>query len=324
MEREAREEEKEEVQQQDNEEYDTVPEINLVHEGKRIKEFRVTGNLNTPNTKMSIGNITTHIEIRVKVIYSFKAEIHRGAGEIVDYSKTLTSPPGMFTSLEEIQVYIEECEQKRLDLENEEVWSKAYLPTTRTTEARGNYEGKVIFKHVQIRLVASNEPLMGCGPLPDWLRKKRCIYAVDAFDDNMCVWRCLAVDKRKDINRGTQFVTKVALDLARGYYVDNKLKRKDVRPTKLVDFEGIARHHNVNIMLYEPKKDRGKDAGPIWRLVYGKFQHKSDLPTINMGLLGGHCFYIKKMDVLCKRWECKGCKQIFTRNEELTRHHKEE
>ena len=148
MEREAREEEKEEVQQQDNEEYDTVPEINLVHEGKRIKEFRVTGNLNTPNTKMSIGNITTHIEIRVKVIYSFKAEIHRGAGEIVDYSKTLISTLGMLTCFEEIQAYVEECEQKRLDLVNVEVWSKAYLPTTRTTEERGNYEGKVIFRHV--------------------------------------------------------------------------------------------------------------------------------------------------------------------------------
>ena len=43
---------------------------------------------------------------------------------------------------------IEECEQKRLDLENEEVWSKAYLPTTRTIETQGNYEGKVIFRHV--------------------------------------------------------------------------------------------------------------------------------------------------------------------------------
>ena len=81
---------------------------------------------------------------------------------------------------------------------------------------------------------------------------------------------------------------KAALNLAREYYGDNKLKRKDVRPTKLVDFEGIARHHNVNIMLYEPKKDRGKDAGSIWRLVYGKIQHKNDLPTINMGLLGVH------------------------------------
>ena len=43
---------------------------------------------------------------------------------------------------------IEECEQKWLDLENEEIWSKAYLPTTRTIETQGNYEGKVIFRHV--------------------------------------------------------------------------------------------------------------------------------------------------------------------------------
>ena len=81
--------------------------------------------------------------------------INRGTGEIVDNSKTLTSPPSMFTTLEQIQAYIEECEQKRLDLENSKVWSKAYLPPTRTTEARNNYEGKVIFKHVQIRLVES-------------------------------------------------------------------------------------------------------------------------------------------------------------------------
>ena len=29
----------------------------------------------------------------------------------------------------------------------------------------------------------------------------------------------------------------------------------NVMPTKLVDFEGIAKYHNVNIMLYVPKKD---------------------------------------------------------------------
>ena len=60
----------------------------------------------------------------------------------------------MFISLKEIQACIEECEQKRLDLDNEEVCSKSYLPAERTTEARGNYRGKVIFRHFQIRLVA--------------------------------------------------------------------------------------------------------------------------------------------------------------------------
>ena len=140
----------------------------------------------------------------------------------------------MFTGLKEIQAYIEECEKKQLDLDNEEVWSKAYLPATRTTEVRGNYEGKVVFKHVQIRLVASNEPLMGCAPLPDWLRNKRYIYAIDKFDDNLCVWRCLAVYKRKDIQKGTKFVTRTALNLAREYYGDNNLKKGTSGPQNLL------------------------------------------------------------------------------------------
>ena len=133
----------------------------------------------------------------------------------------------MFTSLKEIQAYIEECEKKLLDLDNEEVWSKAYLRATKRTEARGNCEGKVIFKHVQIRLLASNEPLMSCGRLPDWLKDKRSIHAVDTFDNNLFVWRCLAIYKRKDIQRGTEFVPKTALNLAREHYGDNKLKKKD-------------------------------------------------------------------------------------------------
>ena len=98
------------------------------------------------------------------------------------------------------------------------------------------------------------------------------------------------------------------------------MKKGDVRPTKLVDFEDIARHHNVNIMLYKPKKN----SRSMWRLVYGKAQHKINLPAINLGLLGVHCFYMKNMHVLCKRWECKGSRQIFTRNEDLTVHLKEE
>ena len=101
-------------------------------------------NLNRSITKMIMANITPRIEMRVKVLYSFKSVIYRDDGEIKPYSKTLDSAPRMFISLIEIQTYIEECEQKRLDLDNEEVWSKAYLPATRTTEVRGNYEAKSV------------------------------------------------------------------------------------------------------------------------------------------------------------------------------------
>ena len=49
-----------------------------------MKVFRVTRNLNKSNAKMIMANITPHIDMRAKVVCSFKSEIHRGDGEIVD------------------------------------------------------------------------------------------------------------------------------------------------------------------------------------------------------------------------------------------------
>ena len=88
----------------------------------------MTGNWKSSNITMITAKNTLSIDMRVKVIYSFKSVIYRGGGEIQPYSETLDSSPGMFTSLKEIQAYIEECEQKWLDLDNEEVWSNVYLP----------------------------------------------------------------------------------------------------------------------------------------------------------------------------------------------------
>ena len=66
----------------------------------------------------------------------------------------------MFTSLEEVKLYIEECEQKRYDLENVELWSKVCLPTARTTVVKSNYQDKGMLENVQMRFVASNESLL--------------------------------------------------------------------------------------------------------------------------------------------------------------------
>ena len=141
-----------------------------------------------------------------------------------------------------------------------------------------------------------------------------CIYAIDTFDDNLCICRCLVIHKRHICGEENQVLKrncKAALNLVHEYYGDNKLKWKDVQPMKLVDFKHIAKPHNVNIMLYVSKKGSRKDAGCTWLSAYSTFQYESGLPTINMGLLGRYCSYIKNMDVLCKRQECKGCKRFF-------------
>ena len=145
-------------------------DMRLIEDGRRIKTWRITSNLNQSLTDTIMWKTTPDIEMRTKVIYSFKCWVYRGGGEVAPYNKTKGSI-GTLTSLQEIRDFIKECEAKRLDLEDHEFWDKAYLPPERTIETHGSYEGKVVFDHVQIKLITTNEPLLGCGPLPDWLRK---------------------------------------------------------------------------------------------------------------------------------------------------------
>ena len=50
-----------EQQQDDDEQYDTIAKRKLMHEGKRVNFFKVTGNLNKSNTKMIM-------EMRIKIL----------------------------------------------------------------------------------------------------------------------------------------------------------------------------------------------------------------------------------------------------------------
>ena len=280
--------------------------------------------------------ITPIIEMRTKVIHAFSCVIFRGQGEIIEYSKTFKAPSGTFSSLSEIKEYIHQCKQKRLDLEDGETWSKAYLPATATYNSKGVYEGRVLFTSVSTKIILSNEPLLGCGPLPKWLADKKCIYAIDKINDNLCLWRCLAIHQRimKGRKRPEEDTNRDALKLARDFYKNPNLKREDVKPTRLVDFENIAEQFKVNIRLFEPEEE----SKTVWRLVFGKNQFRKNLPCVDIGLFvyedhekkkagkdnrdprQGHCFFIKDVSILTKIWECAGCEQRFNRHDNYNRH----
>ena len=298
-------------------------EIKLVENGGRVKVYKTTGNLNFDLTDIIMEKITPIIETRTKVIHAFSCVIYRGQGEIIEYSKTFKAPSGTFSSLADIKEYIRQCEQKRLDLEDAETWSKAYLPATATYNSKGVYEGRVRFTSVSTKIILSNEPLLGCGPLPKWLADKKCIYAIDKINDNLCFWRCLAIHQRimKGKKRPEEDTNREALKLARDFYKNQNLKREDVKPTRLVDFENIAKQFKVNIRLFE----LAKESKTVWKLVFGKNQLKKNLPCVDIGLFvygdydededeednenprRGHCFFIKDIELLAKLWECAGC-----------------
>ena len=296
--------------------------VRLVENQNRIKKYEVTGDLNKNVSDLITKAIRTVVEMRTKVIYSFHCSIFRGKNEVVEYYKTFSNNV-TFTSLREIEDYIEQCEMKRLDLDNAEVWNKAYLPASIFTDKPGIYEGRVEFKRIHIKLISSNEPLLGCGPLPDWLRKLRCIYAIDNLNDNLCVWRCLVIHKRIRENRPRpeEYTTRDALQLARDFYNQPTLAVKCVRPTKLIDFERIAAKFQVNIRLYEPTNSK---TGRTWKLVFGQNQFRVSRSNLDIGLYEGHCFFIKDVNLFANHWECEGCHQRFTRHDNYHRHATEE
>ena len=195
-------------------------EIKLVENGGRVKVFKTTGNLNFDLTDIIMEKIIPIIETRTKVIHAFSCVIYRGQGKIIAYNKTFKAPSGTFSSLSDIKEYISQCEQKRLDLEDSGTWSKAYLPATATYNSKGVYEGRVLFTSVSTKIILSNEPLLGCGPLPKWLADKKCIYAIDKIDDNLCLWRCLVIHQRimKGKKRPEEDTNRDALKLARDFY----------------------------------------------------------------------------------------------------------
>ena len=318
-------------------------EIKLVENGGRVKVFKTTGNLNFDLTDIIMEKTTPIIETRTKVIHAFSCVIYRGQGEIIEYSKTFKAPSGTFSSLSDIKEYIHQCEQKRLDLEDSETWSKAYLPATATYNSKGVYEGRVLFTSVSTKIILSNEPLLGCGPLPKWLADKKCIYAIDKIDDKLCLWRCLAIHQRimKGKKRPEEDTNRDALKLARDFYRKPNLKREDVKPTRLVDFENIAKQFKINIRLFEPEAE----SKTVWKLVFGKNQFKKNLPCVDIGLFvkedhdgekrdsgaganqddnlkprRGHCFFIKDIELLTKLWECAGCCQRFNNHDNYNRH----
>ena len=316
-------------------------EIKLLENGGRVKVFKTTGNLNFDLTDIIMGKITPIIEMRTKVIHAFLCAIYRGQGEIIEYSKTFKAPSGTFSSLSDIKEYIRQCEQKRLDLEDSGTWSKAYLPATATYNSKGVYEGRVLFNSVYTKIILSNEPLLGCSPLPKWLADKKCIYAIDKINDNLCLWRCLTIHQRimKRKKRPEEDTNRDALKLARDFYKKPNLKREDVKPTRLVDFENIAKQFKVNIRLFEPVKE----SKTVWKLVFGKNQFKKNLPCVDIGLFvyenhdraerggeqseadkrdprEGHCFFIKDIELLTKLWECAGCQQRFNNHDNYNRH----
>ena len=149
-------------------------------------------------------------KIRNKVLTSFYVS-HVFAYQLRNIEKDTTmlnytnkgSP--WFDRLSDVEKWLSDREKLRLDPDN------INRPDTKWVfESQFNVDVKVILDH---------QPLLGTGPLPDWLRdcargRAGPMIALDTYQDNLCLWRCIAVHQGSRPDRSTT----AARELAKSFF----------------------------------------------------------------------------------------------------------
>ena len=269
-----------------------------VVEGRRTLEIKFDrfGGL---NLETSIADqINRSIEERVRS--RFKLEItswiqlqNTEDGSMMDwYNRELGESP-WFETLVAAREWVSRQEEARL--------ANPDRPNT-----KWSYE---LTKSVYVKVILDRHPLfLGLGRLPDWLRNKHGVLSLDTYDDNLCLFRCIAVHWGATPKRNMRKTR----ELEKSFFT----QRPDLR-NRLTDkhLSLLEKHFKQGIAAYEvqPNGDFILTHVPANYAQVG-------IPLLNMGLYYGHAFLITDLKQVANTYTCGECQARFTQSCHLARH----
>ena len=277
--------------------------------GRRYIRWRFTQNLDEDQTPKFMEKIRENVRTSfyMRHVYSYGL-INEENGAIIGYYTNIGST--WINKLDKAEKWLQKQEAVRLDPDN------IKRPSTKWRFLN--------FLNVDLKAVLDRQPLMGTGPLPDWLRnlahaaRGQAMVALDTYKDKFCLWRCIAVYRGARPDRST----KVSQGLAKSFF---KLKKMptDCPETSLNELEKVEMHLNkgtafsdwLGIRVYIPERV-GTEV--VWHLERNPAAKLKNIMTI--GIFGGHAFLIKDIAKLAKTYACVHCNARFTKACNLQRH----
>ena len=240
-----------------------------------------------------INKITQAVHIRHKINYRFGYALRNVEnGETMVYYTNTNSP--WMERLSKTKEWLEEQEELRLQ------GAQIDRPNTKWVFQRHTW--------VDLKVILDRQPLqIGFGPLPDWIRNKHEVLSLDNYNDNLCIFRCVAVHQGSD----RRFNTCRARELAQSFFAAyRKLTSVTSQQFGLLEKhfkQGIAAYSVTNeghfILIHQPSH-------------YDKVSH----PTMHIGIYEGHAFLIKDINKVSNNFTCGECMARFTRADNLKRH----
>ena len=269
-----------------------------VEEGRRTLEIKFNrfGGL---NLETSIANqINRSIEERVRS--RFKLEITSWIqlqniedGSTMDWYNTDLEESPWFETLVASQEWVGRQEEARL--------SNTNRPNTKWSY---NFT-----KAVYVKVILDRHPLfLGLGRLPDWLRNKHGVLSLDTYEDNLCLFRCIAVHQGAHI----RYNMRKTRELEKSFFT----QRPDLR-NRLTDkhLSLLEKHFKQGIAAYtvQPNGDF------ILTHIPANYDQVG-IPLLNMGLYYGHAFLITDLKQVAGTYTCGECQARFTQSCHLARH----
>ena len=148
---------------------------------------------------------------------------------------------------------------------------------------------------------------IGLGRLPDWIRNKREVLSLDNYNDNICLFRCMAVHRgshKRDNTRRTRA-------LAQSFFATHP----KLTIITSQQFHLLERHFKQGIAAYSVTNE-GDFVLTYTPSHYDKVSH----PTMAIGLYEGHAFLITDINKVTNNYSCDGCMARFTRASDLYCH----
>ena len=277
--------------------------------GRRYIRWRFKKNLERDQTSKFMEKIRKDVRTSFYIRYVFAFNLRNiEDGTFLTFYQT-EKGSRWINKLEDAEKWLGERESERLDIDRIE------RPDT-----------KWIFDHyyaVDVKVVLDRQPLMGTGPLPDWLRNlargNHAMVTLDTYRDNMCLWRCIAVHRGARPDRST----KVAQGLVKSFFKLRDTPTNCVK-TSLDELEKVEMHLNkgtafsgwLGIRVYVPERVGTTEV--VWHLTRNPAPQFKNVMTI--GIFGEHSFLIKDITKLAKTYACIHCNARFTKASNLQRH----
>ena len=265
----------------------------VVEQGRRTILFRFNLNLENSIAQQIQNRIVEHVKTRFMLKISTTVELRNIAdGKKLSFYQTLGTSPWLET-LTASRNWVKQQEELRLEHQ-------------RRPNTQWAYEKTLM---LYVKVILDRQPLfLGLGRLPDWLRNKPGLVSLDTFRDNLCLFRCIAVQwgahVRDNIRR--------TRELAEAFFSQRPGLRNRLTDKHL---PLIEKHFKQGIAAYTVQPN-----GDFLLTHLPANYDKVGRPVMTMGLYEGHAFLIRDIKAVAQNYTCGDCQARFTQSCHLLRH----